>query len=247
MKILYFVLLKLFSFVADSSNVELAQFLRFVELTKPLISPETEASMFREWGAPVDKSKMWWNMVQRSQRILRLFPRIWSSTWKSESSGILNPDCLYIVSAVNSSDHSFRFEIQQSNCQAASAKVEGFDMAGFAKGGSSFEVLAGISSYLLGNLVNVMLDRCDIIDHFNNTYSVACKSEHGRSNQRKIVDSPEISCINVTFYLDYEHFDAFADNHQVTRPMRHRLINFSTSSLITLSAGRCTELLLLLL
>jgi hypothetical protein len=169
----------------------------------------------------------------KTEALIRQHQGIWNRTVLLEEphrSRDRKHDCSYTASflslqvpeetadrtaAIGPNEFEVKFSIKQHDC------VCGCQIAG----GSSFQVFSRIGVFLpqrisfsgtdssatsgYYQLFESIISRCTVEDHFTNLYSVRCGFHVASFSAYDLTQA--MYCLNTSFVVDYEHFDAFSE------------------------------------
>lgn len=138
---------------------------------------------------------------------------------------ISKPTCQYSIEQYTNNPNQIVFVMEQSNCNI--------------RGGSVFDIISTTSSSIEQNS---FIDSCDVDDLFNGQYLIFCPSHRStitrykhlrlsytNSSSTNFDKSSYHLCINLSIYLDYEYYDAFAQQgsffERQWEPMHHFILH----------------------
>ena len=242
MMILVFIislLMTLILGIQGTTEFELLQYNKYLNISRAILptNSTTEQELFHAWKelhklgrASISKA------VDFSYNSAIRFPSIWDRVSDQ-------PDCSYSAvfnkfTGPSESNPRIRisFIVDQSKCISKTPILGGGGIEAFAMMSQYKYVPDGNGYYSLES--NVLV-RCSTEDRFSNKYISRCVAPF----VSKIDNRPPMFCFNVSFYVEYEHFDAFADFKIKFASLNHRItVLRSTDKLVNVSRVRYTGL-----
>lgn len=196
----------------------LQQYLHYEELTNDKFSDFLRPDgIFKDWTDCVNQLSISYknvqciesNLLKAKETILVSHPFLQIPREMSVDNLRFIPNCNYEIIRSHASSvyftSNFLFLINTTICS--------FNVSSQFHGGSSFSVFAKTS------LEQVF---CDVYDGYCGVYAVLCKFHHNHLN----LNIP----LNISVFVDYEHFDAFSEVFGRQPPMQHEVFRGSMRS-----------------